>query len=531
MDIKDYIQLKYKNMRGLDYREIGYVYDLIKNIDDDLLRNKFLALVILTKGNENNFRKFINYFNKDINSLSETELLEYLKLIFKYVLDYVTLNYVYKIISRYLCITVEREREELFDLVDNFCKEHIKYKSIKKYINNDPKNVLFKIYYTLIDENLNVERLEHLVDKYCSNNEMYYEYKINISILKKVLELLYKLEDNEINKKIKYKFLNKVYRYLDERQIDSLIRNDIKNGKLIINSINSSRHCNVTFDDFEVESYLNIISVKDDYYSNIDYAFSIDECEDIYTLCIYISDVPSFLDKNPVVLKEAYEKGTSMYLDIPDKGVYNIDIIPAFLSHKYLSLNERFPKNVIKFKFIVTKDGEVLSKELSRTRIIVSKTVSVHDDYLINNDENIGMVGICLKKYKKLIDSLKHTNMLLNNINTNSLKDLLSINNLIINYYIGSINEFGIYLENGIYTSDKNSGYAYAIEPLKRFVSNINLAIFLKQNNIELVKDKYLYYIQNNIDEIINHLNQRELIADFANKNGRFVRRYLKREF
>lgn len=531
MDIKDYIQLKYKNMHGFDYNEIDYVFDLIKNIDNDILHNKFLSVVIFTKSNKNNYKKFINYFKTDINNLKETELLEYLELIFKYVLDYVTLKNIYNIIARYLYITGEREREDLFDLVDRYCIKHKKYRSIKKFINNDPKNVLFKIYHTLIDKEIDIERLEHLVDKYCSNNDMYYDYKINITILKKVLELLYNMENNEINNKIKYKFLNKVYMYLDERQKDSLIRNDIKNGKLVISSINSSRHCNVTFDDFEVESYINIISVKDNFYSSIDYAFSIDELDGIYTLCFYIADVPSFLDKNPVVLKEAYEKGTSMYLDIPDKGVYNIDIIPAFLSHKYLSLNEKFPKNAIKLKFVVSKSGEVFSKEVSRTRIIVSKTISVNDDYLINGDEYDGPIGVCLKKYKELIDSLKQTNMLLSNINTSCLKNLLSINDLIINYYIGSTNEYGIYLNNGIYTSDKEGGYAISNEPLKRFVSDINLAFFLSKHNLTLIKDKYLYYVQDNIDEIVNHLNQREMIADFSNNNGRFVRRYLKREY
>jgi hypothetical protein len=531
MNIKEYIQIKYKNMRGFDKEEIGYVYDLIKNIDNDLLRNKFLALVILTESGKENYRKFINYFKTDIANLSELELLEYLELIFKYVLDYVTLSYIYNIVSRYLYITGEREREDLFDLVDKYCIEHKKYKSIKKHINGDPKNVLFKIYHTLIDKKLDIVRLEHLVNKYCTNMGMYYDYKINITVLKNIMEILYNLEDNERNNRIKYTFLSKVYMYLDDRQKDSLIRNDIKNGKLIISSINSSKHCNVVFDDFEVESYINIISVKDDFYPCIDHAFSIDELDGIYTLCIYIADVPSFLDKNPVVLKEAYEKGTSMYLDIQDKGVYNIDIIPMFLSHKYLSFNERYPKNAIKLKFIINKEGEVLSKEISRTRIIVSKTISIHDDFYINSDIEVGLIGVCLKRYKAFVESLKQKNVLLTNINTNNLRDLLSVNSLITNYYIGSINETGIYLNNGIYTSEKGSGYAISNEPLRRFVSNINLAFFLRQNNLTVMDDKYLTYVQDNIDEIVDHLNRRELIADFANQNGRFVRRYLKREY
>ena len=119
--------------------------------------------------------------------------------------------------------------------------------------------------------------------------------------------------------------------------------------------------------------------------------------------------------------------------------------------------------------------------------------------------------------------------MLLYNIDTYGIKNILYVVDMIINFYVGHNNEFSIYEKDGLYLKENINGYAQANLPLKNIISNINLAFFLKQNNLLDIKDKYLYYIKDNIDEVVNHLNERNMIAKFANKNGQFVRKYLKR--
>ena len=401
MNIIQYIDKKYNSGKAFDKCEVDYVYDLIKNIDNTDLFNKYLLLAIKTKGGITTYNKYKNYSTTNINELSEIELLEYIELIFKYLIDYIKIEDINNIISRYLSISTNRKK---LNIILNKYSNNKKYKDIKNYIDNDPKNILYKICSCLKGKNIDYSYLNKLVDDYCSFDNNYYDYYINTTVLKEVLSLF---EANNNIKNIKYKFLNRVYRLLSEYQINSLIKNDIESGKIIIDSSNSSAHCNITFDSLDIVKGENIISIKDDYYSNIDYAFSINSFDDIYTLNIYISDVPSFLNKNHIVTLEAYKKGSSMYLDIPNKGIYNVDIIPAFLSHKYLSLNEGHTKNVIRFKFILNSKGYVYSKEVSRNRIMVNKTLSIKDaDKILNSPNEIGLETITLKKLVHLLIQL-----------------------------------------------------------------------------------------------------------------------------
>lgn len=528
MNIEEYINDKFNNKEKLDVVEIEYLSNLIKKSDDKKIIDKFILLILLSKSNDEIYNKYIEYINRTSNDLSEEETLEFIKIYLDYLIDYVSLNQLKKIISRYL--SFPSSREKLYELLKIYNKNLRFYKDLLLFIDNNPNDILFKMNLLLDRKEIDIKELEKMVTFFSSENpeDKYYVSNLNISVLKRVIKRFYELNDNLELKKLKYKFLQKVYTLLSKEQIELFIKKDIKDKKIVIDARNSSKHSNVTFDNVPFIESEHIISINNSLYSNIDVAFSISEMCGMYTLNIYISDVPSFLMKNETVLKNAYEKGSSMYLDIPGNNIYNIDIIPAFLSHKYLSLNAGFVKNVIRFNFLIGEDGEVYSTNVTRNKIIVDSTLSLDEvQNIINSDVEMGMDGISLSHLQELVNIAKKSVLVLQGIDVNNAVQLLSIIDLIINYYIGSAGKYVIYREHEIYTKDKISGYTHSSAPLNKFVSNINLALFMQQKGLVMYPTKKIAYIEENIDEIINHLNKRDMISDFVNHNGIFVKKYL----
>lgn len=527
MEIEKYILEKYEKLEKLDLVEIDYLSSIIQNISNEEIKYKFILLVIFSKGSRKLYDKFLQY--KNCNDLNEEESLEYIKIYLDYLIDFVTINQLKESISRFL--SFPSSRDKLYTLLKKY-KEKLKYyDELLEYIDKNLNDILFKLGLLLENKPLNYVEIQNLVSKFCMKTEddKYYVSNINMSLLKRVIKIFYEFEDNEI-KNLKYKFLQRVYSMLSKEQKDLFIKKDIKKGKIILDSKNSSRHSNVTFDDLPFVEGEHIISISNPFYSNIDTAFSISEIFGMYTLNIYITDVPSFLLKNETVMKEAYMKGSSMYINIHGSEIYNMDIIPAFLSHNYLSLNKGYKKNVVKFSFYIGDNGEVYSVNISRNNIVVDSTLSLDEvQDIIDSDIELGKDGIALKQFQTLISKIRNNVFILQEIDVCDANDLLSMINLIINYYVGSKNKFAIYMNNGLYSKEKGSGYAPATEPLKKFVSNINLSFFMQQNGLIILPDSYMKYVIDNIDEIVNHFNQKEMICNFVNKNGEFVNKYVKK--
>mgnify|MGYP003318363492 CR=1 FL=1 len=117
----------------------------------------------------------------------------------------------------------------------------------------------------------------------------------------------------------------------------------------------------------------------------------------------------------------------------------------------------------------------------------------------------------------------------LKQLNYQSISDLIAFPSVLVNYYIGKQAEFAIYREYSQYTKKyKNDPYTRSVTPLRRFVSNINLAFFLNQNGIVSFPERDLVCIEKNIDEIIKHLNETEQIGKFIERNKSFVLKHIK---
>ena len=151
---------------------------------------------------------------------------------------------------------------------------------------------------------------------------------------------------------------------------------------------------------------------------------------------------------------------------------------------------------------------------------------------MINCCDDIGVVGECLKNYRELsrLVSSKSKDKFLKRLNCNKISDLVAFPSVLVNYYIGYLADFAIYRDNGIYTvtCDDKCKYTHSVTPIRRFVSNINLAFFLEQNGIVHFANKDLYYVMDNSMEIVRHLNERESISKFVDKHSGFVKKYIR---
>ena len=114
-------------------------------------------------------------------------------------------------------------------------------------------------------------------------------------------------------------------------------------------------------------------------------------------------------------------------------------------------------------------------------------------------------------------------------LDIDKISDLVGFSSILVNYYVGHETEFAIYRSVGKYTAKADTDcYTHSVTPLRRFVSNINLAFFLEQNSISSFPERDLVRIQNNTEEIVEHLNDTDNLNKFTNRNPRFVKKYLR---
>ena len=303
-----------------------------------------------------------------------------------------------------------------------------------------------------------------------------------------------------------------------------------KNNNFVNGSISL---VNVNFRGVTVVDDELILTIDDPDSPDMDGAFSIVKNSDGYKFRVYISNVPVLLRDNRKLCEEVYRRGTSMYVRNYNGGNYSIDMLPKFLSCKYFSLNSRGFKDVIEFTFDFGLDGEFYSCCVDRKRIKVNNNLSPDNARrIINCCDDIGVIGESLRNYRELcrLVSLKSDKKYLRKLNCNKISDLVAFPSVLVNYYIGDLADFTIYRNNGVYTTLMDGGckYTHSVTPIRRFVSNINLAFFLEQNGVVHFANKDLYYVKDNSMEIVRHLNERENISKFVDKHSSFVKKYIR---
>lgn len=407
-----------------------------------------------------------------------------------------------------------KEKYDYFNIIITKVGNYLSYSKLVPALGN-----LFK--------DLSIEHKENLLEmlKQCSFDNFNEEEKIETKSI--IRNLARKLENeknqsraNEDNYNFKGKIING----------DIVFSREFSSG--IIKTIK------LDFSDLEIVDGERIISIDDSTSPDLDGAFSIEKMDDITILNVYISDVPSFLKENRKLSEEAYLRGNSFYIrnfskDRKYLNNTNIDMIPSYISHKFLSLNKGYPKNTICFKFIIGQNGEIYSRDVSRKRIIVTDKLTPEDaSHLLTTNDNYGPLQEDLRNYQSLVKNISNNSndLYLKRLWFNRVSDIVGLPSVLVNYYIGHEADFAIYRENGQYVKKyENNPYTHSSTPLRRFVSDINLAFFLNQNGVVNFNEADLNYVENNIDSIIAHLNEQDKLVNFVDKNPNFVKKYLKK--
>lgn len=478
------------------YKKKGTV--LIDNISEKKLLIYFEILLKLYKTNNIEIENFIKFYLKHYYKTDKLKEI---------------LEYSYKVDSE--------ERFIINKLIDDY--------NINGYIK--------QLYKELTDENITIKNVYVLLNKILSCKMDSFKDKSIKRLLecKKIInsDSLYdKIRDNKEIEELK-EYFSYVYNVVKSKfNNDQIIKEKVLNNELILDKT-FPKNCYIELSKDDNLEFINderIITIDEDYSPDLDGAFSIKKENDIYYLKVFVSDVPVFLREHKEICKTAYERGTSMYYCVRNERS-NIDMLPEYLSHDYLSLLLNKPRNVITFSYIIDSRGNTYLDKVIRNKIIVNtKLTPKKAKKILNSKEDLGLIQKDLRDYKKLCNIIKFNSKdaYLKRINSEKIFDLVGLTSILTNYYIGHNSNFAIYRNNGLYTKNPGEFYTQSTTPLRRFVSNINLAFFLEQNGVISFPSKDLNYVENNVEEINEHLNECENLAKFVDRNSSFVKKYIK---
>ncbi len=117
---------------------------------------------------------------------------------------------------------------------------------------------------------------------------------------------------------------------------------------------------------------------------DLDDAISIKKTENGFELGVHIADVSHFVQENSEIDKEAYLRGTSIYLT--DRV---IPMLPRILSNNLCSLNEKEIKLTLSVVMNVSKDGKVVDSKVFESYIKSNERLTYTEVFkYLNNEEN-----------------------------------------------------------------------------------------------------------------------------------------------
>lgn len=314
-----------------------------------------------------------------------------------------------------------------------------------------------------------------------------------------------------------------------------LIRNAIINGDIVLKRtydkaiLDSINYCSEQLDTVDKTIY----AIDSKRTRVVDGAFSITQDAGCYIFDVYIPDVPSFLKDNRKIASEAYRRGTSIsFVDCDNNNSIRINMLPFKLIKSEFSLLNNQVRKVLDFQYIFNNDGSFDSVNVSRKEIRV--THNLDNDYVCNLMEgnisdNFGILDDFLLAQDligKVVNQSDCSN--LKACGKNNGAGFANFASVLTNYYLGHKSKFAIYYNNGVYVRSADDFYTNSVTPLRKYVSDINLAFFENQLGLQSFNDKDLNFVENNIDEIIEHLNQQNMVAEFAQQNYQFVKKYLR---
>ena len=499
--------------------------------------------ILVFSRDNNRYNKFVKLSKSKAWELSLEDIYEYLDIMIKdcyygYIVSKLDIYF-----RRYL--ELNGNVDKLYKLIEenkyNYKKNDVKY--MNDFIYNNYINVILgKILYLMGKDTINSIELYNYFyklygiyfDKISSKNLILFRDVINLFNKKSTLD---KLDNNLMLESLIELISCLSEKLMNDGGKDTKIKNDIILGRIVF----TNYFINGNISDIRVNSreipILEgelILTIDDPTSLDLDGAFSIVKNSDGYIFKVYVSNVPVLLRDNRKLCEEVYLRGTSMYVRNYNNSDYSIDMLPKYLSCKYFSLNSKGLKDVIEFTFEFGLDGKFYSCIVDRKRIRINRNLSPENAKKMissSNDKNI--ISDSLKNYRELckLVSSNSDNKYLSKLNCNKISDLVAFPSVLVNYYIGHMADFTIYRNNGIYTldvTDDGNKYTHSVTPIRRFVSNINLAFFLEQKGVVHFANKDLNYVIDNSMDIIKHLNERDKISKFVDKHSNFIKKYIK---
>ena len=115
---------------------------------------------------------------------------------------------------------------------------------------------------------------------------------------------------------------------------------------------------------------------------DLDDAITLTKEGDIYTLAVHIADVTNYVQEKSALDREAFKRGTSVYL--ADRV---IPMLPMRLSNGICSLNEGVERLALSCIMQVNKMGELVNQEVAETTICVNRRMSYTEVSTLLEDE------------------------------------------------------------------------------------------------------------------------------------------------
>lgn len=268
---------------------------------------------------------------------------------------------------------------------------------------------------------------------------------------------------------------------------------------------------------------------------DLDSAFSLRREGDYYLFYVHITDAPCFLDKNKKISKAAFYQGNSIYLRA-DKGQRQFNMMPKELAYASLSMkknkNKACVKPAITIGSVIDANGQICAQKINRSNVVIEDNLTAADADIILNKKypttsTEEMIFLLSKVCSKVSQNSNHPH--LKKLNQANVFDLIAFPSVFVNCLATDLADFGIYRSNGLYsTKPSELKYMRVGAPLRRYADNINLAILLQQQGIYSFNDTDFRYLEGHLDAVVEHLNEREQLASFVDKNSQFVKKYYK---
>ena len=128
---------------------------------------------------------------------------------------------------------------------------------------------------------------------------------------------------------------------------------------------------------------------------------------------------------------------------------------------------------------------------------------------------------------KKVANNSDKVNM--RSLEAGAVNDMIAFPSVLVNLYLAEKLAFGMFYENSAYIMNptKDTPYLRSSAPLRRYADDINLAIFLEQENLQRFNRDDFRYLEKNFEEIIEYLNERNVIDRYIKYNNSFVKKLL----